>query len=107
MRMTDVSLTIKANSLAVNKNNGTCVEILSMYMFNGIKYVTFIKPGSSEAQKLTMKEFHYIYSRVNAKFLNEVLVPAYNMAIQKQLVTVSGNTIDGWDYQVDHNAINK
>lgn len=99
----NISLNTVANSLAINKANGTCVEILNTYIFDKVKYVNFIKPGTTEVSKLTMKEFHHLYYYINSDFLKKVVIPSYNIAVQKGLVSVNAN-LEQPSFEVNHNA---
>lgn len=103
MRMEQLGITVFANSLAMKKSDGTCVEILNSYMFDKVKYVNFIKPGSCDTQKLTMKEFNHLFNRVNPAHLRKILIPAYNVAIQKNLFSVDTSVCDP-SFEVNHRA---
>lgn len=101
MKQEHIGINAFANSLAMKKSDGTCVEILNSYVYNRIKYVNFIKPGTTEVQKLSLKEFHHIYQRIQPDHLRKILIPAYNIAVQRNLFAVDTD-VDSPNFEVNH-----
>lgn len=98
-----IGINVFANSLAMKKSDGTCVEILHSYVYDKVKYVNFIKPGSCETRKLTMKEFNNLYQRIQPEHLKKILIPAYNIAVQRDLFSINTD-VSNPDFEVNHHG---